>query len=433
MTPSRGRAAPITPFWLRLPQFFLFPLQWEPLLYALLLALCSLVVFVIPLPFALVLIELGILLAASRYAFKVIQLSSQGLHRTRDFPPQRDPDLVNLPWKLFAILLVMSFLVGALAFLSRNLAFVGWAAVSFALPAMVVVLVQSTSLGESLNPARWWEVMRGMGWPYAALWVFLFVLSGGADIALPLLAPLVPGWMLLPVANFVLIYFAWAMSALLGYAMYQYHEELDIDLRFAAPAAPGERNLSDEARAIDVHVADMVEHGELEHALGMAADAARAADTDLHAQRRYHRVLAVSDKTDDLVHHGKRFIELLMKNNLESEALAVYQACIAKDPKFVCSTPAHVVNFARLQWRAGDARAALALLKGFDKKNAGNAAIPDAYELAVRVLVQGLDRRDLAEPILEVMRKRYPKTPQTDEVRWLLRGDNPTTRSGSLV
>ncbi|MGJ7493904.1 tetratricopeptide repeat protein [Variovorax sp. RT4R15] len=433
MTPMRSRAAPITPFWLRLPRFFLFPLQWEPLLYALVLSLCSLLVLVIPLPFAIILIELGILLAASRYSFKVIQLSSQGFLRTRDFPPQRDPDLVNLPWKLFAILLVMSFLIGGLAYVSKNLAIAGWAVVSFALPAIAVVLVQTASLGQSLNPALWWSVMRAMGWPYVALWAFLFFLSGGAEIALPLVAPLVARWMLLPLINFVLIYFSWAMSALLGYAMYQYHEELGIDQRFVPQAASGERDVSEEARAIDAHVADMVEHGEIDNAVGIAYDAARGAENDLHAQRRYHRVLAVSSKTDDLLRHGKRFIELLMHSKLETEALAVYQTCIGKDPQFLCDNPAHVVSFARLQWRAGDARAALALLKGFDKRNAGHAAIPDAYELAARVLIQGLDRRDMAMPILQTMKRRYPKTPQTEEVSWLLRDDDPTTRGAKLA
>lgn len=432
MTPSRGRTASIAPFWTRLPQFFMFPLQWEPLLYAALLALCSLLVFVLPFGFAIIVIEIGILLAASRYSFKIINLSSQGFLRTQDFPPQRDPDLVNLPWKLFAILLVMGFAIGALAVVSRNLALAGWAVLSFALPAIVVVLVQTASFGQALNPGQWWGVMRAMGWPYVALWAFLFFLSGGAEIALPLVAPLVARWMLLPLANFVLIYFSWAMSALLGYAMYQYHDALGIDLRFVPQAAPGERDVSEEARAIDAHVADMVEHGEIDNAVGIAQDAARTAENDLHAQRRYHRVLAVSGKTDDLLHHGKRFIALLMRNKLESEALGVYQACLAKDPAFACDDPAHVVSFARVQWRAGESRAALALLKGFDRRNAGHASIPDAYELAARVLIQGLDRRDLALPILQTMKKRYPKTPQTEEVRWLLRDDDPTTRGATL-
>jgi hypothetical protein len=433
MDPPRRRAPPITPFWLRLPRFFLFPLQWEPLFYAALLAASSLLVLVVPLPFFGPLVEVCILLAASRYGFKVIHFSSQGFLRTRDFPPQRDPELVHLPWKLFAVLLVMGFVVGGCGLLSRNLAIAAWAAAAIALPAIVVVLVQTASIGAALNPVQWWSVMRAMGWPYLALWAFLFILSGGSEIALPMLAPLVPGWMLLPLINFALIYFGWAMSALLGYAMYQHHDELGIDLRFVAQATPGVADVSGEALALDAHVADLIEHGEADIALGMAYDAARVAENDLHAQRRYHRVLAVAGKPEDLLRHGKRFIELLMRGKFEPEALTVYQTCIAKEPGFMCDNPAHVVGFARLHWRAGDARSALAMLRGFDKRHAGHAAIPDAYELAARVLVQGLDRRDLAKPILDTMKKRYPRTPQTEEVRWLLRDDDPTTRGANLA
>ncbi|MEJ8856120.1 hypothetical protein WKW79_16185 [Variovorax robiniae] len=434
MTPTRGRAdAAITPFWLRLPRFFLFPLQAEPLLYAAVLALASLIVFVVPLPFVAILVEIGILLAASRYAFKVIHFSSQGFLHTRDFPTQSDPDLVGLPWKLFAVLLVMGAVTAACGLLSKNLSILAWAVMSLALPAVVVTLVQTASIGESLNPGQWWSVMRAMGWPYLSLWAFLFFLSGGTDIAVPMLVPLVKPWMLLPLINFALIYFSWAMAALLGYAMYQYHDALGIDLRFVSRANPAERDASDEAREIDAHVADLIEHGEADIAIGIAYDAARVAENDLHAQRRYHRVLAVAGKQEDLLRHGKSFIELLMRGKLESEAMSVHATCVAKDPSFLCLNPSNIVSFAQLQWRAGDARAALALLKGFDKRYAGHAAIPDAYELAARVLIQGMDRRDLAKPILDVMKKRYPKTPQTEEVRWLLRDDDPTTRGATLA
>ncbi|WP_213955250.1 hypothetical protein [Variovorax sp. dw_954] len=434
MTPTRGRAdAAITPFWLRLPRFFLFPLQWEPLLYAALLAVSSLIVFVIPLPFVDILVEIGILLAASRYAFTVIHFSSQGFLHTRDFPAQGDPDLVGLPWKLFAVLLVMGAVTAACGMLSKNLAIAAYGLASLALPAIVVVLAQTASVGEALNPAQWWAVVRAMGWPYLALWAFLFFLSGGTEIAVPMLAPLVKPWMLLPLVNFAIVYFSWAMAALLGYAMYQYHDALGIDVRFVSRATPAERDASEEARAIDAHVADLIEHGEADIALGIAYDAARVAEDDVYAQRRYHRVLAVAGKPEDLLRHGKTFIELLMRGKFESEAMSVHATCVAKDPNFLCVNPGNVVSFAQLQWRAGDARAALALLKGFDKRYAGHASIPDAYELAARVLIQGLDRRDLAKPILDVMKKRYPKTPQTEEVRWLLRDDDPTTRGATLA
>ena len=104
-------AAPATPrpFWHRLNTFFAFPFQLRPLAYALLLSLCSLlaqVLFFLPQVLAIVLVELGILLAASRYGFRVIALGSRGIVRASDFPRELDEDWTNLPWKLFAVSLV---------------------------------------------------------------------------------------------------------------------------------------------------------------------------------------------------------------------------------------------------------------------------------------------------------------------------------------
>ena len=68
-----------------------------------------------------------------------------------------------------------------------------------------------------------------------------------------------------------------------------------------------------------------------------------------------------------------------------------------------------------------DARTALELLKGFDRRHRGHATLPDAYELIVRVLVQGLGRDDTARAVLKALQERYPDSPQTREAEWVLR------------
>ena len=100
---------PPPPFWHRLNSFFAFPFQLRPFMYGLVLAFCSLLFGVIPFlhpGLSLIVIELGIVLAASRYGFKVTALGSRGIWRSADFPRELNEDWVNLPWKLFAILLV---------------------------------------------------------------------------------------------------------------------------------------------------------------------------------------------------------------------------------------------------------------------------------------------------------------------------------------
>ena len=47
-----------------------------------------------------------------------------------------------------------------------------------------MVLVQSGSFWQALNPGYVWETMRAVGWPYALLCFFLFLLNTGAQIAI---------------------------------------------------------------------------------------------------------------------------------------------------------------------------------------------------------------------------------------------------------
>lgn len=417
------------PFWHRLNTFFAFPFQLQPLGYALLLAGSSLLIhlfFFLPQALMLLLVELGIVLAASRYGFKVMALGARGIVRAADFPRTLDEEWKNLPWKLFALLVLQGMVGGFIGALNPALGYIAILVLSFTLPATTMVLVQSGSFWQALNPGLVWETLRAIGWPYALLCFFLFLLNSGAQLAVVMLLPVFKGWIALPLFNFVMIYFGWVMASLLGYVMYQNHAALGIDLLPGAGA--DERAIDTRTPAqiaqqqTDALVAQMVTDGDVAGALALAYEEQRTKADDLAAQRRYHRVLLLApDKTAALLDHGRRLIGMLAARDLPSEALKVYKACSAKDAAFVLDDPATTIALARAEWRNGEAKAALALLSGFDKRFRGHAAIPQAYELAARVLVQGLNRGDMARPILRTLEKRYPDSEQTQEVRWLLR------------
>lgn len=430
---------PPPPFWHRLNSFFAFPFQMRPLAYGLLLSFCSLLfdaVFFLPQALALFVIEVGIMLAASRYGFKIIALGARGIRDSADFGRESSDEWTYLPWKLFAISLVQAFLIGWLAWYAAILGTVGLFVMSFTFPAAVIVLVQSGSFFQAMNPANVMDAMRIIGWPYALLCFFLFLLSTGAQVALAMVLPMFDGRIVLPIVNFAFIYFGWVMASLLGYVMFQHHDAFGFD---AVPGselpdgAPVDRRTPAQiaAQRTDAEVAQLITDGDLAAALGTAYEAQRTADSnDLAAQRRYHRVLALMpEKKDTMLDHARRFIPLLMRRDLASEALKVFKACKERDKAFALDDPAMVIAMARAEWRNGDAHATLALLSGFDKRFRGNEAIPQAYELAARALVQGLGRSDMAQPILTTMEARYPDSEQTQEVRWLLRPAAPPAQT----
>jgi hypothetical protein len=431
MLATRDSLPPPPPFWHRLNSFFAFPFQLRPLAYGLILSFCSLLfegIFFLPDALALALIEIGIMLAASRYGFKVIALGARGIRDSADFGRESSDEWTYLPWKLFAISLAQAFLIGWLAYYAPILGTVGLFVMSFTFPAAVIVLVQSGSFFQAMNPGYVMEAMRTIGWPYALLCFFLFLLSTGAQVALSLVLPMFDGRIVLPIVNFAFIYFGWVMASLLGYVMFQHHDAFGFDAVAGSEmdgGGPVERRTPEQiaAQRIDAEVAQLITEGDLPAALGAAYEAQRtAASDDLAAQRRYHRVLALMpDKSATMLDHARRFVPLLMRRDLSSEALKVFKACKEKDKAFALDDAPLVIAMARAEWRGGDAHVTLALLSGFDKRFRGHEAIPQAYELAARALVQGLGRADMAQPILSTMESRYPNSEQTQEVRWLLR------------
>lgn len=435
MLPMHAPPTP-RPFWQRLNSFFAFPFQTRPLLYALVLSFCSLgyeLVFFLPDALAILVIELGIVLAASRYGFKIVALGARGISRSEDFARESSDEWTYLPWKLFAMSVAQAMLVGWLARFSPGLAIAALFVTTFTFPAAVMVLVQSGSFFQAINPGHVWDAMRTVGWPYAALCFFLFLLSTGAQIALGIVLPQVDGMIILPIVNFAFIYFGWVMASLLGYVMHQHHEAFDIAQTAAGGWDDDEpvKRLSPEqiaAQQADAEVAQLITEGQLDAALNVAYEAQRTAAVDnIAAQRRYHRaLLLVPDKRSTLLEHARRFIALLVQRDLATEALKVFKACHEQDGTFALDDPLAVLALARAEWRAGDARAALGLINGFDRRFRGHSAIPQAYELAARVLVQGLGRQDMAQPILSTLEARYPESEQTQEVRWLLRPASPS-------
>lgn len=420
------------PFWQRLNTFFAFPLQMGPLAYAALLSLSSLLV--LPLagifgPLAVLVVVLGLLLAISRYGFKVMALGARGVLRTADYPFRLEEDFGALPWKLFFVLLVQTLLAAVVRYFSAPLGIVAALLVSLVLPATMIVLVLTGSAFAALSPARLWDTVAVIGWPYLALCFFFGLLNGGMELGVGLALTKLGPWVALPLLVFVVVYFSWVMCVMLGYVVYQHHEEFGIEPLPAheggALAADARAGLTPEQaaqRAADRAIAQHVADGDIEAAVNLAYEAQRTAPESLSAQRRYHRVLLLSDKTSTLLEQGQRFVEQLVRADQNAEALRVYQSCRERDAGFAPQAAGATYALARHAWQAGDARGALALVNGFDKRFRGDALIPQVYELAARVLVQGLGRPEMAGNILNMLQQKYPDSEATREVQWLLRG-----------
>ena len=419
----------IPPFWQRLNSFFLFPLQMEPLLYAGFLALCSFGVLLGA--FFAFFVVLGLLLAVSRYAFKVAALAARGITDSADYRQHLfDEDWKWLPWKFVGVSFVHGLVIGWLARLSPSLGLVANLLSAFLIPATLMVLINTCSLRAAINPFELLATVARVGKSYFLLCLFLFLLMQGAPMAAGMLAAVVPRGVLLPVMSFVVIYFTWVMAAMIGYVMYQHHAALDID-PLKAPADESVAAAPDpaaaEARRRDAEVARLVQAGDMDAALATAREwdrmGPRGAQDGLPDARRYHRVLKLAERPDELGRHAQGFIHQLLRQQRAGEALEVWSACHKRVPGFALESADSVLALAQHAWKATKARHVALLLYGFEKRFPRDERIPQAMELTVRALQQGLNDPERAVRVFMRMKLRYPDHPSTQEAAWLLRDE----------
>ena len=414
----------IPPFWQKLNSFFLFPLQTEPLLYALLLSACSYgLIFGIIGIFA---VGLGLMLAVSRYAFKVSALASRGITHSSDFRASHaEEEWKWLPWKFFGVLFVFGLFVGFLTSRSMALGIVANLIVAFLIPATWMVLINTNRLSSAINPFELLATIFGIGKSYLLLCFFLFLLQQGSPMVMMTLLKIAKPALVLPLMSFVMIYFTWVMAAMIGYVMYQHHAALDID-PVQAPEGVASVQIDPkeiEAKRRDAVVARMVQDNKMDEAVNQAREWQREDHESLPDLRRYFRVLKLTEKADALADLAQRFIPVLMVQQRSSEALDAWVSTVKRKPDFQLASAQASHDLAQQAWRAGKPKYVLILGKGFEKHFAGSALVPSMLELIVRAYKQGLDQPMQGVHVYMRMKQLFPDHASTKEVEWVLRDE----------
>ena len=286
--------------------------------------------------------------------------------------------------------------------------------VTLAMPASVMSLSVSNSFGEGINPLSWIGIMKTVGKPYFALWVFLFLLIGGAPTVLPVIVPKLATFLRLPVVNFVFIYFTLVMFNMMGYCIYQYHHMLGLQVKVdfdqandgSAPAAAGKpRDMVGE------EIAARVSSGDLKGALDLAYEQHRTTPDDLVVQERYYKLLQLGDKPDSVLRQARELISLLFRNARGDRALQIFKSCREVQADFALENPAEIFKLAQAARRAGDFMLALTLLRDFDKRNPRHPDAPAALLMSAQILSENLKKDDLATDTLKSLLQKFPEHP----------------------
>jgi hypothetical protein len=343
----------IEPFWNRLPAIALYPFRGGALISLLAIGLGIVLLGWFPI------FRILFWLLACKQAFEILLASANGRLISPHVSPGFDSSVV---WK-YLMLQVLMFGLPVLAaiLVEPALGMALFIAFALVLPAAIMGLAVSGSLGRAINPELWFFVITRIGWPYLALIGLLLVIQLSAANAEAMLAEFLPATLSSVVG---VVFSLWSMFAtfhLMGYLIYQFHRELEFEPRAIGAALPPSPEQHRDRELLE-RVGAMVQAGDVSAAMQALRVEIRSRAVTLEVQELYRRLLQQSGASAELSEHGRQFLHQLLLEKQDKRALELARECIAVDPGFTALELEQNAALAKRAGFAGQSRLAIDLL-----------------------------------------------------------------------
>jgi tetratricopeptide (TPR) repeat protein len=427
---SLGVGNLIKPFWARLREFFLYPLHLAPLLVLCILALIAFLLIQMPGWYYRVdflfwriprnfLFALPFVFVFLKYAQSVLEATAHGHLKPKPLSAEQLTENGLIVIKLLLMLLVFNLIEFAALDLfdqiGKNIIeFV----LAFATPAAIMVLAMEDSLFSALNPATVGSVILRIGTPYIILFVLFYLLQIARDTMIVMLAGVVNPSLGATVFVFVSMYFYLIMFNMMGYLLYQHHEDLgfSIDVEVEDYTDKGKKvaeEVSPELRAVEI----LIHEGKTEDAVRQLQGLIRNSPTELEARERLLKLLRL---TGDLPLHqeqGQAYISYLMGENKLAQAAKVYKSCCEFDKNFKPEKANERVELGKFLRHNGQPKLAMAVLNNLHKDFPTYDNVPQAYLMVAQMLCEQFNEDVRARQVLQFVLQNYPSHPMADAVR----------------
>ncbi|MGD8573044.1 MAG: hypothetical protein PVH98_11345, partial [Gammaproteobacteria bacterium] len=377
----------IEPFWKRIPKFFKYPANGQSLIFIGVIGF-----FLAFAPFGgfmsvAMMILLG--LAFTRYAMLVLEYTADG----RNKPPDVSINMITsghlVPLKMMATYFVFGFVV---VFLGNSAGSAAAVVMSFlvlaCLPASTMVIATTQSFIHAINPLMLLGIIRAIGKPYWIMYGFLILLSA-CQTAVTSIVGAVDSFLLWPVQNAIGLYFTLIMFNMMGYVIFQYHEQLGYSVRMEVDQDYGDSARGEKPKASHPALQEaelLVKEGNLDEAIYRLRSIVSGSNVPLEVRAYYHQLLRTSGQAEAMVKHAKEYLNVLLYQNKTSDAARLVVDCF-KHKEII--RPADPDKIYTLAYALKDIRAfreCMALINNFHGQHPGHPDIPRLYLLGARVL-----------------------------------------------
>ncbi|MBU2710578.1 DUF4013 domain-containing protein [Zooshikella harenae] len=410
------------PFWKKTHDFFVYPFQNNALIFLGIITLIQTGVFflfgdVTSLGGLILYIAAMIVVGGIQinYFFTVINYIAEG---EMEAPPATiafSMEGVSLLFKQIA-LIVIAVICGIAAFKTSIVIGVIVSTLLYLfIPVSIMILAREHSLGEAMNPSRIIEIIKGMGWPYLLLFVFLYILTMGPNIATEIILKFVNEFFVIPIDAFFSAYFHCVSVAILGYCIYQYQVAFGFVSEQDETRVLNEVDYETKLALCESEI--FMKEGRREQAGEVIRNAVNKYQKSLELNRRYHHYLKTFGQNELLTRHSLHFINLLLEQNMDREAAQVYMTCKEKQVAltFKVAETCHRLGAALVN--SHRYKEAIVLLKNLHKLFPQYRGIPDAYFVMAKAFSEGLHQDEQAMKLLNFIIQKYPNAMVTKEVK----------------
>ena len=396
----------IPPFWTKLNVVWRYPAQSEPLQVIGIGAVLSWLVAYFPMlaPLRIVL-DLAVISYVYKYGAEVLLHTARGnVEQAPEFVTSVDDDQ---GWQQIWLFVGM-YALGRVAFL--------YLPYTFAIPlgallllgypaASIMVAIEGSAIG-ALNPMRWLDAVRRIGWPYLAVvilslcFVFSkFYLNGLLTFLWQPLAVLL--------TSAVSFYFSVMSFFLLGYLVYQYHEALGFELAPKKQELPRTHTKLDPDQGVIDDCEALVLQGNTTEAAARLRTLINARGATAIVHERYRQILKLNHDNAGLVAHGATWLSVLLAQEKMPEAIALYKESAALDPAFM---PRAAEEFAILATALStvEPNLAIGVLQGFSKQFPKSKIVPRNLLLAAKIYAERMSDVAGAQKLIAQLQQRFP-------------------------
>lgn len=427
-----------TPFWRKFPSFFLYPMQFGSIIRiagfsvasgifkSILNAFGGTPTF-IPNTFGSIPMVLPdnwgawpiiiIWVVFLKYAFEVMDRTSNGQFDEPDGVNDNGGYAIQVLRQfvlIVIILLLMALLTISFGDVGNKL---GWLLMNVAAPACIMIIAVRRNLSAALNPTLILSYIRTIGSPYLALCFIILSLTGSGYWLQSFLHAHMDSWLLLPLTSFVRLYFVLIAYHMMGYVIYQYHEELGIHATVSFDDAQAKISPSKGDDLVLTRLNSLIADGHFKAATDLLHDelVLRWENNDLH--ERYQKLLLAAGKQILAMHHAREFINKLVNEKRLFQALDLYEKWLEIDPEFKLQDSYQVLELASAANVAKRQQFALYLMQDFDKKYPGHPHIPSVYLLSAQILSEHYQKNKEAIQILHLLQTEFPDHTLASEAR----------------